>query len=158
MAGLRRLSLIAVTALVTVFAVQSARATQAPADPCSLLPAAAVGKAMGRAYGAPHASTAPRPYRDSVEGTDCRYEPSGAGSSLLFRVYFDPSPSAASGLFARLKMFFAPQSTAPGVGDEAYFDRRHGLHVLKGNVRFFLSGGENEKPLTDLARQVAGRL
>lgn len=44
------------------------------------------------------------------------------------------------------------------LGDEAYFDPRHGIHVHKGNVRFFLSAGDDEKPLTNLGTQVAGQL
>ncbi len=76
----------------------------------------------------------------------------------MFRIYFDPSPTAATDLFAKLKMFYSPPTPVPNLGDEAYFDPRHGIHVRKGNVRFFLSAGDNEKPLTDLAAQVAGQL
>ena len=51
-----------------------------------------------------------------------------------------------------------------GLGDEAYFDPGHGLHVRKGKVRFFLSletsnfTPAKEKQLKDLASQIAGRL
>jgi hypothetical protein len=99
---------------------------------------------------------APRPYANTVQGTDCNYEANGG--TLLFRIYFDPSPAEATTLFAKLKFFYSPPTPAPGIGDEAYFDPKHGLHVRKGNVRYFLSLGDNEKPLAALAAQVAGQL
>jgi hypothetical protein len=111
---------------------------------------------MGTTYAAPEKSVAPRPFANTVQGTDCTY--SGSGGSLLFRIYFDPSPESATELFAKLKMFYSPPTPVPGLGDEAYFDPRHGIHVRKGNVRFFLSAGKDEKPLTNLATQVAGQL
>jgi len=139
-----------------VAAVCAAHAATAPADPCSLLSAAQVGKALGGAYGAPAKSVAPRPFANTVEGTDCTY--SGPGGGVLFRIYFDPSAAAATDLFARLKMFYSPPRPVPGVGDDTYLDPHHGIHIRKGNVRFFLSGGPNEKGLTDLATQVAAQL
>jgi hypothetical protein len=142
--------------LAVACAVPSANAATAPGDPCSLLSAAQVSSAMGTTYAAPQQRVAPRPFANTVQGTDCNY--SGAGGSLLFRIYFDPSPDAATDLFAKLKMFYSPPTPVPGLGDEAYFDPRHGIHVRKGNVRFFLSAGKDEKPLTNLATQVAGQL
>jgi hypothetical protein len=77
----------------------------------------------------------------------------------LFRAYVDPSPAATTDLFARLKSFFGSGSTSvPGLGDEAYVDVSHGLHVRKGKVRFFLSGSGNDKQLKELATGVVGRL
>lgn len=78
---------------------------------------------------------------------------------MLFRVYVDPSPSAAKELFAKLKIMYSPPVPLPDLGDEAYFEPRHSIHVRKGKVRFFISfNGEptTEKPLKDLAVQVAG--
>jgi len=142
--------------LVATYAVPFAHAATAPPDPCSLLSAAQVTQAMGQTYGAPAKSVAPRPFANTVQGTDCKY--SGAGSEVLFRIYFDPSVEAATDLFVKLKMFYSPPRPVPGVGDDTYFDPRHGIHIRKGNVRFFLSGGDNEKALTDLATQVAAQL
>jgi hypothetical protein len=150
--------LFAATFLATTWAVPLARATDAPADACSLLTAGDVSKTIGQAYGAPQKSVAPRPYANTVEGTDCRYESNGNGKELWFRVYFDPSPSATTELFAKLKAFYSPPTPVSGIGDEAYIDPRHGLHVRKGNVRFFLDLGESEKQIKDLASLVAGRL
>jgi hypothetical protein len=156
MVGFSKASLIVASMLAAVCSAPLALAATAPADPCSLLSAAQVSTAMGTTYAAPQQSVAPRPFANTVQGTDCTY--SGAGGSLLFRIYFDPSPEAATELFAKLKMFYSPPTPVPGLGDEAYFDPRHGIHVRKGNVRFFLSAGKDEKPLTNLATQVAGQL
>src|SRR5579871_1252667 len=116
----------------------AAHAATAPADPCSLLSAAQVGKALGSTYGAPVKTVAPRPYANTVQGTDCSYSARGGGSQVLFRIYFDPSATAATDLFAKLKMFYSPPRPVSGVGDDTYFDPHHGIHVRKGNVRFFL--------------------
>lgn len=80
---------------------------------------------------------------------------------MLFRAYVDPSPSAAKELFAKLKLFYSPPTPVADLGDEAYFDPRHSIHVRKGQVRFFISFNEKptaEKPLKDLASQVTRRL
>lgn len=142
-------------------AASPAYGATAPSDPCSLLAAADVSKALGRTYRAPESSTAPRPFANTVTGTDCNYAPNGAGSSLLFRIYFDPSAADATGLHAKLKFFYSPP-TPVSVGDEAYFDPHHGLHARKGNVRFFLSLGNgsssNDQQLTQLASLVAAKL
>ena len=135
----------------------SAKAADAPADPCSLLPAATVSSTLGYTYGAPQKSVAPRPFPNTVQGTDCHYETANGRHELLFRVYFDHSPAEATALHAKLKMWFGSGSTAATVGDEAYVDANHALHARKGNVRFFLDGGDQTK-LTALGNAVAGQL
>jgi len=166
MSHFRNLSLIAAIFLVTNCVVHSARAAEPPADVCSLLPAAEVNTTLGQAYNSPQKSVAPRPFANTAEGTDCSYRPKGATqSTLLFRAYFDPSPSAAADLFTRLSKFYGTPTPIAGLGDTAYFDEAHGLHVRKGNVRFFLSFRNienftpaNEGQLKALASQVAGKL
>jgi len=148
---------------VTTCVVHVAKATEAPADVCSLLPAAEVSKTLGQAYGSPQKEVAPRPFANTVSGTDCSYE--AAQSTLLFRAYFDPSPSAATELFAKLGKYFGTPTPIAGLADEAYFDEDHGLHARKGNVRFYINLSPIskftpviEKQLNDLAGQVSGRL
>ena len=129
----------------------------APADPCTLLTAAAVSQATGATYNPPHASVAPRPFANTAQGTDCRYE--GGGDQLLFRIYFDPSAADATSLFARLKMFFGTPTAVSGIGDEAYLDERGALHARKGNVRYYLEMGENKAAqIKALGSLVAGEL
>jgi hypothetical protein len=83
----------------------------------------------------------------------------------MFRTYVDPSPAVATDLFAKLHRFYGTGTAVKDLGDEAYFDDQHGLHVRKGKVRYFLSldaAGDftaaREKQLKDLATAVAGRL
>lgn len=144
-------------ALLVVACSAQARAAEPPSDLCSLLPAATVSKTLGQTYGSPKNSVAPRPFPNTNQGTDCTYE--SGGHSLLFRVYVDPSSPASADLFAKLKMYFGSGSTpVSGVGDEAYMDKLHGLHVRKGKVRYFLDGAGTPKQKTDLAVGVAGQL
>jgi hypothetical protein len=136
----------------------------ASADPCSLLSTTDLGKVLAQSFDAPSKSTAPRPFANTAEGADCTYTGSNGSRSqkLLFRIYTDPSPTAAADLFARLGMFYSPQTPVSGLGDKAYFDRNHGLHVLAGSTRFFLAL-DAVTPATDdqlrgLGSLVVGRL
>jgi len=160
-----RPSLIAATFLAAFCAAQHAGATVAPSDPCSLLTTTDLNTATGQSYAAPTKSTAPRPYKNTVEGTDCHYEPSGKGSSLLFRIYFDNSPDEATGLFAKLKMFYSPPTPVSGIADDTYLDPSHAIHARKGNVRYFLQLSDmrintsaKEQQLESLATLITGRL
>ncbi|HLJ25252.1 MAG TPA: hypothetical protein VKY85_00925 [Candidatus Angelobacter sp.] len=162
MAHLNKLSLIVATFVVTCL-VDSARAAT-PADLCSLLPASEVSKTLGRAYDPPQKSAAPRPFANTNTGTDCNYLSKG-GSKLWFRAYVDLSPSAAADLFARLSKFYGTPTPVKGLGDEAYFDAAHAIHVRKGNVRFYINldpigtfTPAIEKQIKDLASGVIGRL
>jgi hypothetical protein len=164
MARLCKVSLIFATLFSTTCAAHPASANEPPADLCSLLPAAEVTKTLGQSYDSPQKSVAPRPYANTAQGTDCHYKNNQAGT-LWFRTYVDPSPAAATDLFARLKIFYGPPTPVAGLGDEAYFDSKHGLHVRKGKVRFFLSlenmksfTPSNENQLKDLAIRVTGQL
>jgi hypothetical protein len=155
------LSLAAIAFLLTAAGALPVRAAgEPPADLCSLLAAAQVTKVTGQPYDAPQRTVAPRPYANTVEGADCTYKKSkGSDGDILFRAYADPSPSAAADLFAKLGMFYSPQTPVSGLGDKAYFDPNHGLHVLKGRVRFFISMGEfDEKQAKALATYIVGEL
>src|SRR5579864_5513599 len=105
------------------FVGQRVLAMDSPPDPCSLLTAAQVSSILGDKYGAPEKSVAPRPFANSVQGTDCQYKTGSGQGQLLFRVYFDASAAQAADLHIRLKMFFGKNSTPANVGDEAYVDK-----------------------------------
>ena len=156
MAYLAKLSWM-VALLLVACSSELARAADPPSDLCSLLPPATISKTLAYTYDSPQKSVAPRPFPNTNEGTDCKY---GSGTRLVFfRVYVDPSPSASADLFARLKTYFGKGSTpVNGVGDEAYFDKDHGLHVREGKVRYFLDGAGTLKQKTDLATGIAGQL
>lgn len=151
-------------AAITFVAACSAVAANAPADPCSLLPAAEVSKTLGEELDARPGKVAPRAFKDTAQGTDCLYKSSSGRVSVVFRIYFDSSPSQSRDLFKRLSAFYGESTAAPGIGDEAYFDSRHALHARKGNVRFFLeingsgSPPARQKTLTNLGTRIAGRI
>ena len=147
--------------MVALFAVflfaDAAQAATEPPDPCSLLTPAQVNSVMQATYAAPVKSVAPRPFANSVPGTDCRYN---GRNRLWFRIYYDGSANDATALFAKLKVFYSPNTPASGIGNEAYFDKKGALHARKGNVRFYLDLGTDEQQaaLTKLAEIVAGQL
>ena len=152
-----RVMLSVAGSLLFASAAPTAAASEAPSDLCSLLPATTVSKTLGASYGSPQNSVAERPFANTASGTDCRY--SSRKDTLLFRAYVDPSPSASAELFARLKNFFGRGSTdVNGIGDEAYLDAHHGLHVRKGKVRYFLSGAGSDQQLKELGTGIASRL
>jgi hypothetical protein len=153
--------LLAAILLVATFAARPASATEPPADLCSLLPAAEVSKTVGQTYDAPKKSVAPRPFPNTASGTDCIYMRSNDARErkLVLRAYVDPSPAVAADLFTRLGQFYGKPTPVAGLGDEAYFDKSHGLHVRKGKVRFYIAMDDfDEKQVKELASRVAGQL
>ena len=140
MAYLSKLSLIVVILLVNACSAQSAMATDPSSDLCALLPASQVSAVLGAAYDSPQKSVAPRFSAGTVTGTDCNYQPKDAeAAKLLFRGYVDPSAKDTSWLFLRLSKFYKTTTLVQGLGDEAYFDDAHGLHVRKGKARLFFN-------------------
>lgn len=160
---LRGVMILGMMVLAIGFSAQRTWATDAPADPCSLLTAAQVSGLLGEKYGAPQMSVAPRPFMNTAQGTDCQYKAASGRDQVLLRVYFDASAAQATDLHARLKKFFGKGSTSASVGDEAYVDRSDAIHVRKGNVRYFLTISHGNTPsgreqILSLAAQVAGEL
>lgn len=145
------------TLLLITCTAQRASAAVPPADLCSLVSTVVASKVLGATYSGPEKSVAPRPFPNTAQGTDCTYRSSG--HSLLFRIYVDATPQAATELFAKLKLYFGSGSTpVTNLGDEAYMDAHHGLHVRKGKVRFFLDGRSTDQQLESLANGIAGQL
>lgn len=141
------------------FGLRATAATALPADLCSLLPAAQVSQVTGQGYDSPTKTVAPRPFPGTVQGTDCHYKQSKGSAQILFRAYADPSASDATSLFARLSPYYSPQTPVQGLGDQAYLDPKHGLHVLKGSVRFFISMDTfDEKQIKALATGIVRQL
>jgi hypothetical protein len=160
----RLTTVCSLTTVLLIFAVvaQPANAATDPAsDACSLLPVAQINKITADAYDAPKKTVAPAPFMNTAAGTDCSYAKSkdARERTILFRVYVDPSPAAASDLFAKLGAFFGTGTAVAGLGDQAHIDKNHGLHVLKGKVRFFIAMGEyDQKQAVALANYVIGQL
>lgn len=165
MADLRK-SLLFGTFLIIACTAELASAAEPPADLCSLLPSAQLSKTFGQAYDDPQKSIAPRFSAGTPQGTDCNYQPrDSAAGKLLFRAYVDPTAADTKWLFLRLSKFYKTTTPVTGLGDEAYFDDVHGLHVRKGAVRMFFNltpagafGLEKEKQVKDLAAGVVAQL
>jgi hypothetical protein len=162
MSRTRTLVLLAATLCLSTCAARPATPTDPPSDLCTLLPVADINKSLGQTFTGPDKAVAPRPFPNSVEGTDCN--DSAGNSKLWFRAYADPDAATATDLFAKLAAFFGEKTTVSGVGDEAYFDPGHSLHVRKGRFRYFLNlepiddPSKSDKRLKDLATKVAARL
>src|SRR5579863_7345991 len=93
-------SMLPMAALFAVFLfADAAHAATEPPDPCSLLTPAQVSSVMRATYTAPVKSVAPRPFANSVPGTDCQYN---GRNPVWFRVYYDGSANDATTLFAKL--------------------------------------------------------
>lgn len=75
-------------------------------------------------------------------------------------VYVDHSVAEAKQMFDKLSLWFPPKSRPFGIGDSAYIDSKDAIHVLKGQVRFYLSiaSSLSDKQAEDLAKVVAGQL
>jgi len=81
--------------------------------PAALIFAIYVVKTLGKTFDAPQKSVEPRPFANTATGTDCNYL-SKDGSKLWFRTHVDALPSAATELFARLKVFCGTPTPIPG--------------------------------------------
>jgi hypothetical protein len=161
-----RAVLIAISLTFAMFPSDFALQAKAlPSDVCALLPGGQLAKVLGQPFGPPAKTTAPAA-QDQVIGTDCTYQTTkGLPRKVLFRIYLDPSTAVAKDTFTKLSAYFAPNRAVPGIGDTAYLDASHAIHVQKGRVRYYLNiapvGTDTataEKQLQALATWVAAQL
>lgn len=156
-------ALSAITSLVCT-PLSSARAPFAktvPLDFCSLLSPGKLQEILGQPFGAPEKTTAPPTHQGQPSGWECDYQArTGLPRKVVFIAYADPSASQAKESFDKLSSWFT--SRPRGIGDSAYIDDNHAIHVMKGRVRYYLNivpfgsvTAENEKHLRDLAVWVA---
>ncbi|MBV8171875.1 MAG: hypothetical protein JO219_08100 [Candidatus Eremiobacteraeota bacterium] len=146
---------------VVVISALGAIAKPVPQDPCTLLPASELQSILGQAFGKPASTVAPAAYANLPTGTDCTYtSDQNGGGTVLFRIYSDPSPAVAKDAFAKLSLFYPAKSKPPNLGDSAYIDVSEAIHVLKGNVRFYISvkPATKDRQLIDLAGWVVKQL
>ncbi|HSZ21404.1 MAG TPA: hypothetical protein VK770_16530 [Candidatus Acidoferrum sp.] len=156
---------LALAFFVFAFQANPAAAKDLPSDICSLLAPQALQKTLGQPFSAAEKHTAPPAYAGQPAGTNCAY--SGQKSSSLvvtLIVYVDRSASEAKETFDKLSAWFPATSKPSGIGDSAYIDKNHAIHVLKGSVRYFISissqdsAAAREKQPQDLATSVAARI
>ena len=144
--------------VVSAFALGSVRIAHAatPAADCSLLSPAQIQQVLGLPFSAPSKTQAMPAFAKQAPGSDCHYSSQKGHASIDFIVYVDGSASEAKQTFERLSMWYPAKSKPSGIGDSAYIDSHNSIHVLKGQVRYFISlSPQNEKQLKDLASSVA---
>jgi hypothetical protein len=137
-----------------------------PADLCTLLTPAQIQKVFGQPFGTPSQTKAPPAYGQQPWGVHCDYSSQkGPDASVTFIAYADASAAVAKQTFDRLSMWFPAKSKPSGIGDSAYIDNRNAIHVLKGQVRYYISIDSpgsftpaKEKQLKDLALSVAAKI
>jgi hypothetical protein len=147
------------------FHAYPAAAKDLPSDICSLLAPQQLQKTLGQPFGAPQKATAPSPYMGLNSGTNCHFTGQKSGSQgVTFIVYVDHSPAEAMQTFEKLSAWFPAISKPTGIGDSAYIDKSHAIHVLKGSVRYFIevssgvSDAMRDKQVQDLAASVAAQI
>jgi len=66
--------------------------------------------------------------------------------------------------FGTLAAAYTATAKPGGVGDDAYVDKQHAIHVLKGKVRYYIKvatgviGGDKQALAIELAKGVAAQL
>lgn len=151
---------VALALFFFAFYPSPASAKDLPSDVCSLLSTQQLQKTLGQSYGAAQKTSAPPAYRGQSAGTNCRYSDSGGRHEVVFIVYVDGSVAEAQQTFDKLSVWYPAVSKPSGIGDSAYIDKSHAIHVLKGAVRYFISPGSSasDKQVQDLATAVAAQL
>ena len=144
---------------VCALGVSQASYAAPPADNCALLTPAQIQKVLGQPFGAPGESKWPPAYGKQPWGTQCQYDSQkGPETKVTFIVYIEQTAAEAKQTFDKLSMWF-PAKSKPAIGDSAYMDNSHAIHVLKGKVRYYISiDPANEKQAKDLAASIAARI
>jgi hypothetical protein len=147
------------------FHANAAGAKELPPDVCSLLAPEQLQKTLGQPYDAADKATAPPAYAGQQPGTNCHYNNQKSGRhAVVFIVYVDRSPAEAKETFDKLSAWYPAISKASGIGDSAYIDKNHAIHVLKGSVRYFINAASGasdtvlDKQVQDLAASVAAQI
>ena len=143
----------------------NAGAKPLPSDVCTLLSSAQLQKTMGQPFGPATEAEAPAAYRGQSSGKNCTYVTQKDHHLVVTLIFYvDKSPSEAKETFEKLSMWFPPKSRPSGIGDSAYLDSNHAIHVLKGSDRYFISIGSRaseaarEKQEQELATAVAAEI
>lgn len=149
--------------LLLAFHPNTAAAKDPPSDVCTLLTPQQLQKTLGQAFGPAEKMSAPPAYMGQSAGTNCHYSDKGGHREVTLIVYVDHSAAEAKETFDKLSAWYPALSKPSGIGDSAYIDKQHAIHVLKGSVRYFISTGSGasdvvEKQVQELAAAVAAQL
>lgn len=154
------LLVLAVALFLLAFHPNPALAKDPPSDVCSLLTPQQLQKTLGQTFGAAQKTSAPPAYMGQSAGTNCRYSDSGGRHEAVLIVYVDRSPEEAKQTFDKLSAWYPATAKPSGIGDSAYIDKSHAIHVLKGSARYFINAGSSasDKQVQELANAVAAQL
>lgn len=152
-------AMLVVFGFLSIATSNLAWAKDPPSDLCSLVTPEQLQKILGDAFNEPKRGTWPAPFAGQPSGTQCVYMPKRvAAHAVTFIAYADASAAQAKENFEKLSAFY-PAKSKPSVGDSAYIDTHHAIHVLKGRVRYFIdASSSHEQQATDLAKVVAAEL
>ncbi|HXC33491.1 MAG TPA: hypothetical protein VNZ56_13510 [Verrucomicrobiae bacterium] len=155
---------LALALFLFAFFPNLAAAKDPPSDVCSLLTPQQLQKTLGQTFGAAQKTSAPPAYMGQSTGTNCRYSDSSGRHEVVLIVYADRSPEEAKQTFEKLSAWYPAAAKPSGIGDSAYIDKSHAIHVLKGSVRYFINAGSSapdavqDKQAQELAISVAAQL
>lgn len=112
-----------------------------PTDPCSLLTDTALQQAVGEPFGPPQSQVANSGGATVVTAANCTYTSQSGSGTVTFIIFQDPSTSVAKNQFDNFKLSFpaAANGQISGLGDDAYIDTSDAVHVLKGDIRFYIA-------------------
>ena len=134
-----------------------------PGNACSWLTPAELQKTLGQTFDAPQQSSVMPAFRGQTAGTQCEYK-SPSGMDVLLIAYTDRSADEAKTTFGTMAAADKAIAKPGGVGDDAYVDKEHAIHVLKGKVRYYIEvatgviGGDKQALAIDLAKIVAAQV
>jgi hypothetical protein len=134
-----------------------------PGNACSWLTPAQLQKTLGQPFDAPQQGSAEPAFQGQTVGTQCEYK-SRSGMDVLLIAYTDRSADEAKTTFGTLAAAYTATAKPGGVGDDAYVDKQHAIHVLKGKVRYYIAvatgvtGGDKQALAIELAKVVAAQL
>ncbi len=155
---------LALAIALLAFDANSAAAKDLPSDVCALLSTQQLQKTLGVPFDAPQKAGAPAAYAGQHTGTNCHFTQKGGHDEVIFIVYIDNSAAEAKSTFEKLSAWYPAISKPSGIGDSAYIDKHHAIHVLKGSVRFFITAATGasdaalDKQVQDLAAAVAAQI
>jgi hypothetical protein len=153
-------------ALMLLFDPACISARALPPDACSLLTPSQLQQVLGQPFELSDRSLAPPAAPGQPPGRECDYTTHlGASRKVVFIAFVDASADQAREMYDKLTLWLTHKAQLSGIGDAAYVDDNHAIHVLKGTVRYYLNivpFGEatlaRQEQLCDLARLVAAQI
>ena len=157
---------LALLAALPFLAAASHPTRRSPPDVCSLLTPTQLERVLGQPFQLSGRSLAPASSPGEPAGQECDYTTQrGVTRKVVFIAFIHPSSAQARETYDELSRWLTPKVKIAGLGDGAYVDDNHAIHVVKGKVRYYISivpldviTSENGKQLRDLAALIAAQV